>query len=69
MPELSETRIDIRTDRYRYTAWLDRRAPLSVPLTEELYDHETDPHETANVAKANPKTTKRLLEQLRAALE
>lgn len=59
----------LRTDRYRYTAWLDRRAPLSVPLAEELYDHETDPHETANVARANPKTTKRLLEQLRAALK
>ncbi len=59
----------LRTDRYRYTAWLDRRDPMTEPLAEELYDHDTDPHETANVAKANPETTKRLLVQLRAQFQ
>lgn len=59
----------IRTDRYRYTAWLDRRAPTSEPLAEELYDHDADPHETVNIAKANPAITQTHLEQLRAQLK
>lgn len=44
----------IRTDRYRYTAWVDRRHPESQPFAEELYDHQADPHETVNVAKQQP---------------
>ncbi len=56
----------MRTDRYRYTAWLDRRKPMSEPLAEELYDHETDPHETVNIAKANPQNVETLAAQLRA---
>ena len=56
----------IRTDRYRYTAWLDRRDANIEPLAEELYDHDNDPHETVNVAKANPEVTKTHLKQLRA---
>ncbi|MBN8421762.1 MAG: sulfatase [Verrucomicrobia bacterium] len=59
----------IRTDRYRYTAWLDRRDPSLDPLAEELYDHETDPHETVNVAKVNPEITQAHLKQLRAQLK
>lgn len=59
----------IRTDRYRYTTWLDRRALDETPLAEELYDHDNDPHEAVNVAKANPEVTKAHLEQLRAQLK
>lgn len=59
----------IRTDRYRYTAWLDRRSPTIEPLAEELYDHETDPTETVNIAKAHPKIAEDLLQQLRAPLK
>lgn len=59
----------LRTDRYRYTAWLDRRAPESEPYAEELYDHESDPHESANVAKAHPEIGKTLLAQLRDSLK
>ena len=40
----------IRTDRYRCTLWVDRRAPDDEPLAVELYDHETDPRETRNIA-------------------
>lgn len=58
----------IRTDRHRYTAWLDRRSLTSEPIAEELYDHDTDPRETANVAKAHPQLTQQLLTQLREAL-
>ena len=55
----------IRTDRYRYTAWLDRRAPMDEPIAEELYDHDADPNETVNVAKSNPDTVKQLIVELR----
>lgn len=59
----------MRTDRYRYTAWLDRRAPMSEPLAEELYDHDTDPHETVNIAKANTELANKLLTRLRTPLK
>lgn len=57
----------IRTDRYRYTAWLDRRSPTIEPLAEELYDHQTDPKETVNVAKRNPSVVAELARQLRTS--
>jgi iduronate 2-sulfatase len=56
----------MRTERYRYTAWLDRRAPGSEPLAEELYDHRTDPHGRVNIAKGSPAIVKTLSAQLRA---
>jgi iduronate 2-sulfatase len=40
----------IRTDRHRCTLWVDRRAPDGEPLAVELYDHDTDPRETRNIA-------------------
>jgi iduronate 2-sulfatase len=59
----------IRTDRYRYTAWLDRRSPAIEPLAEELYDHETDPNEAVNIAKLQPETCKALALRLHAQLD
>ncbi|MCP5558953.1 MAG: hypothetical protein H7A55_14495 [Verrucomicrobiaceae bacterium] len=59
----------MRTDRYGYTAWLDRRDSMSEPPAEELYDHENDPNETVNVAKANPEIVNDLLKQIRAQLK
>ena len=56
----------LRTDRYRYIAWLDSRDLDRKPLAEELYDHDADPQETVNVAKANPEVAKELLSRLRA---
>jgi len=38
----------MRTDRYRYTEWRDRRTQEVV--ASELYDHETDPAENVNIA-------------------
>jgi arylsulfatase A-like enzyme len=37
----------IRTDRYRYVEWTDRSNALT---GRELYDYQTDPHETENLA-------------------
>jgi hypothetical protein len=39
----------LRTDRYRYTEWQPRNDPNQV-LARELYDHQSDPRETKNVA-------------------
>lgn len=50
----------IRTDRYRYTEWLEGRAG------RELYDHSTDTDEVTNVADdpQNAKTVTKLSSQL-----
>ena len=42
----------MRTDRYRFVRWVDVRNPEKA-LAVELYDHQTDPDETVNLAK-NP---------------
>jgi arylsulfatase A-like enzyme len=39
----------VKTDRYRFTRWAKRDAGRAVVATE-LYDHQTDPQENANVA-------------------
>jgi arylsulfatase A-like enzyme len=39
----------MRTDRYRFTRWVQRKDPAKVE-TIELYDHQTDPQENHNVA-------------------
>ncbi len=39
----------MRTARYRYTKWVDRKDPAKVDAVE-LYDQETDPQENTNVA-------------------
>lgn len=58
----------IRTDRYRYTAWLDRCSPMDEPLAEELYDHDADPHETVNLTGANPEVAGELQARLRSSI-
>jgi iduronate 2-sulfatase len=40
----------MRTDRYRFTVWVDRQDHSRVDAME-LYDHATDPQENTNVAK------------------
>jgi iduronate 2-sulfatase len=40
----------MRTDRYRFTVWVDRNDHTKVDATE-LYDHQTDPQENYNLAK------------------
>ena len=54
----------IRTDRYRYTEW--RKFKSKEILARELYDHQTDPDETKNLAEeeAREKTIQSLHGQL-----
>jgi arylsulfatase A-like enzyme len=56
----------IRTDRWRYTEWIDTKKNDSAGV--ELYDEEADPAENKDVATdpANAETVKRLAEQLEA---
>ena len=56
--------------------WLDEGGERGPPLLSDddncgvgtVYDPETDPHETVNVAKVNPEITQAHLKQLRAQL-
>ena len=56
----------MRTDRYRFTVWVDRKDHSKVDAIE-LYDHQTDPQENTNIAKApaNKELVNRLMEQWR----
>ncbi|MBL9185936.1 MAG: sulfatase [Opitutaceae bacterium] len=56
----------VRTEPYRCTVWVDRRAPESEPLAIELYDHRADPRETRNIA-AQPEQ-REVLAELQALL-
>lgn len=57
----------LRTDRYRMTRWQDQQTGEIRAI--ELYDHQTDPDETTNVAADRRELVDELLEQLNAALE
>jgi arylsulfatase A-like enzyme len=52
----------MRTDRYRYTEWVNT-GNKSV-IARELYDHRSDPLETKNVAGEQAEAVKQLSEQL-----
>jgi iduronate 2-sulfatase len=56
----------MRTDRYRFTAWLHRDDHSKVDAVE-LYDHQTDPQENVNIANepANAALVKDLMARLR----
>ncbi|MCX8494966.1 MAG: sulfatase [Akkermansiaceae bacterium] len=54
----------MRTDKYRFTVWVDRKDHSKVDATE-LYDHEVDPQENTNIANepANAALVAKLMEQ------
>jgi arylsulfatase A-like enzyme len=63
--------LSIRTKRWRYIYNANEVIPYCVPPTalyriakEELYDHQSDPLETRNVAESFPEVTRRLREEL-----
>lgn len=51
----------MRTDRYRFTRWVDRDDHSKVEAVE-LYDHQTDPGENTNIA--NDPANKALVEKV-----
>ena len=53
----------MRTQRYRLIVWKDYTQSDSDPVFMELYDHETDPMETKNIAEEQPELTRKLLAQ------
>ena len=56
----------MRTDRYRLVVWRDHRDESATPVFVELFDHQTDPLETTNIAEHNPSVVSRLIRQLDA---
>jgi arylsulfatase A-like enzyme len=58
----------IRTDRYRYTEWVKASDHTKV-TARELYDHQTDPGETKNIANDAKKTVDDLSTQLHALIK
>ncbi len=54
----------MRTDRYRFTVWVDRGDHSKVEAVE-LYDHQVDPQENVNVAGENAAVVKGLMEKWR----
>lgn len=57
----------MRTERYRFTLWVNRKDPSEVVGTE-LYDHQSDPGENQNIASKpeNVELVNQLTTQLRA---
>lgn len=53
----------MRTEQYRLVAWKNRKTPHEYPLFIELYDHNTDPAESVNIAKENKLIVDKLLVQ------
>ena len=56
----------MRTDRYRIVLWRDHRDPQAEPIDIELFDHQTDPNETTNIADKHPGIVKELRKQFDA---
>ena len=53
----------IRTERYRLVEWKPYKNP-SAPAEYELYDYQTDPLETRNLAREQPKVVESLKQTL-----
>jgi len=56
----------MRTDRYRLVVWRDHRDPKASPIFVELFDHQSDPQETKNIAATHPELVATLIQQLDA---
>ena len=59
----------MRTDRYRLVIWKDRTNKDAAPIYIELFDHQTDPSETNNIAEDSPEVVQELMKQFNAGWE
>jgi iduronate 2-sulfatase len=59
----------LRTDRYRFVLWRDRRDENAAPIYVELYDHRLDPDETVNIALQHTDLVAQLTAQLKMELK
>ncbi len=59
----------VRSHKWRMITWVDYRDKTKEPIYVELYDHETDPSETKNVAASNTDKVKWLTKELHETLE
>jgi len=59
----------MRTDRYRLVSWRDHRNKQAPALFVELYDHQTDPTESRNVAATKPAVVTQLTRRLEQFLK
>lgn len=59
----------MRTDRYRLALWRDHRDSTAAPIFVELYDHQSDPNETTNIAADHPELVADLIKQHDAGWE
>ncbi|MBC3759187.1 sulfatase [Hyunsoonleella sp. SJ7] len=53
----------MRTKDYRFIVWKDRENSEKEPVFIELYDHNTDPLETKNIAEVHPDIVEKLMIQ------
>jgi iduronate 2-sulfatase len=60
----------MRTDRHRFTIWIDVRHPDAKPIAVELYDHHEDADENTNIAgrPENAPLVSKLIVQLKREL-
>lgn len=58
----------MRTDRYRLVQWQNYKNKESEPIFIELYDLQSDPDETVNIAKEQPELVTALSERLEAKM-
>lgn len=49
-PHTGSMGYSLRSNRYRYTEWVNRSQGVTTVTGVELYDHDTDPGETQNIA-------------------
>ena len=59
----------LRTDKYRFIAWMDRTDHSKAPVMTELYDLSENSFERINIAGKNPELVKELLQKTRDLLK
>ena len=59
----------MRTEHHRLVLWKDTGAPDAEPIFTELYDYNTDPMETRNIADEHPELVAKLTAQFDAGWE